>query len=132
MTIAQSASSGDTTLCTISPGDYCSNSMDELTAIPIIAQGAGAIPSILVWSIGLIFLVLLLFGAVAWLRRHFSPTRQSSPVGFSLSDLRSLRQKGAISDEEFERAKAKLLQELKIPIGDPGKPGKSPGGPDAT
>jgi uncharacterized membrane protein len=87
--------------------------MKELTANTIIAQSGGTTGSIVVWSIGLVFLVLLLLAVIFWLRKRLSPTREAGPSGFSLADLRSLRQKGAISDDEFERAKARILQALK-------------------
>jgi uncharacterized membrane protein len=49
-----------------------------------------------------------------WVRRHFrawmSQNSDVTGAGFTLADLRDLHRKGHMSDEEFERAKAKIVQ----------------------
>jgi hypothetical protein len=61
-------------------------------------------------SIGLILLVLLMAVLVAWLRKRMSPAAEDKPQGFTLADLRDLRQKGAMSEQEYEKAKALIVQ----------------------
>ena len=100
--------------------------MDPLASITILAQRGNPTGSILGWSIGLIVMVLVLLAAVVWMRRRLSPTRESGQTGFSLADLRALRQKGAINQEEFERAKARIVQGLKPPASTAVKAGNRP------
>ena len=62
------------------------------------------------WS--LILIVLLIIGAAAvlrlrrWLKEDDAPT---GGIGFTLSDLRQLHKQGKMTDEEFERARAKMV-----------------------
>lgn len=65
---------------------------------------------ILIWSISLICMMVVMFAIIAWLRKRMSPTQEQQTQGFTLADLRELRKQGAMSEEEFERAKAKLVQ----------------------
>jgi hypothetical protein len=78
-----------------------------------LAQDDLATSDILVWSIVLLLFVLVLFSAVAILRRKLSPNEDFHGTGFTLSDLRQMHKKGQMSDAEFERAKAALLGSLK-------------------
>ncbi|MGA2443335.1 MAG: SHOCT domain-containing protein [Tepidisphaeraceae bacterium] len=61
----------------------------------------------------LFLLIIVLAGAyvVMWLRRRFwGPDDGEVPnLGFTLGDLRELNRSGQISDEEFKRAKEKIL-----------------------
>lgn len=56
--------------------------------------------------LGIVWLGLLLVSRV---KRIMSQPAQREAAGFSLSDLRKLRDGGQISDEEFERAKEKVV-----------------------
>lgn len=79
----------------------------------ILAQSSGdAVPSVYVWSLALIVVVLLLFGAVAWARKRLSPDEDFKGEGFTLGDLRQMHKEGKLTDEEFERAKAKMVQAM--------------------
>ena len=58
-------------------------------------------------------LLALIFGGwvVVWqVRRRLTRPDESSGAGFSLSDLRRLHKSRQMSDEEFERAKAKVVE----------------------
>jgi prepilin signal peptidase PulO-like enzyme (type II secretory pathway) len=72
--------------------------------------------SLLFWAVVLIAVLLLLFAAVAWLKKWVE--RKEEPgqdlgSGFTLTDLRTMHQRGQITDAEFERAKAKTVAEAK-------------------
>ena len=79
--------------------------------VPVIAQQGGQnILPVLGWSLVLICLLVGGFFAISklrqWLRDDDAPV---SPIGFTLSDLRQLHKQGQMTDEEFERAKAKIV-----------------------
>jgi hypothetical protein len=63
----------------------------------------------------LVLLVTILAGAagVAALRRWAHRGDEGSPIGFTLSDLRQLHKSGQLSAEEYERAKAVVLEAAK-------------------
>ncbi|MHC4416233.1 MAG: SHOCT domain-containing protein [Planctomycetota bacterium] len=73
------------------------------------ARSFDALLEILPWLAALV--VLLGVGAVAIyvLRRFLSRSDQPSPDGFTLQQLRDLHASGALSDEEFERARASII-----------------------
>lgn len=50
-----------------------------------------------------------LMGIVLWVRRRLRENDPASEHSFSLSDLRRLRDSGQISEDEFIRAKAKMV-----------------------
>jgi hypothetical protein len=79
--------------------------------LPALAQAGSG--SALVWTIVLIFALVLMFGAVAayrkWMRTDDTPTGP----GFTLSDLRKLHKEGKMTAEEFEKAKAVLIGSAK-------------------
>ena len=69
-------------------------------------------------SIVLASLVLLALVFAGWLtvwqvRRRLTQPDESSGAGFTLSDLRRLHKSGQMSDEEFERAKSKVVDAAK-------------------
>src|SRR3954471_15561121 len=71
-----------------------------------------AIQRVVIWSIGLIIVLLVMIGLIVWLRKRMAPKQELGPAGFTLADLRELRRKGAMTEEEFERAKAKIVQSM--------------------
>jgi hypothetical protein len=68
---------------------------------------------ILWWAVGIIILMIVIAAPVIlWMRRRLAPGEESRGPGFTLADLREMHKKGQMSDEEFERAKSKLLAAL--------------------
>jgi hypothetical protein len=68
---------------------------------------------IIVASLVVIGLIIVAFVVVAQVRRRLRADDDSSGsggLGFTLSDLRQLHKSGKMSSEEFERAKAKILE----------------------
>ena len=77
-----------------------------------LAQADNASSSVYLWAIVLLFVVVLLFGAVAWARKRLSPNEDFHGEGFTLSDLRQMHKEGKLSDDEFNRAKAKMVEAM--------------------
>src|SRR4051812_1814242 len=71
---------------------------------------------IIIASLFVIGLIIAAFVLIAYVRRRIREEDNSSSSGgpgFTLSDLRRLHKSGQMSDEEFERAKVKILEAAK-------------------
>src|SRR5437879_760552 len=87
------------------------------------------------WSLVLIILLIAGAAGVMWLRRWMK--EDDLPVGgigFTLSDLRQLHNQGKMTDAEYERARAKMLEagraaaaKLPHPLSRPAGPAGSAG-----
>jgi hypothetical protein len=83
---------------------------------------AGNVLSILFWVV--VTIAALIGGYVVvmrlreWLR---GPDVTSAPIGFTLSDLRKLHASGQMTDEEFEKARAKAVEAAKKMMERPAK-----------
>ncbi|MAC76381.1 MAG: hypothetical protein CMJ22_12545 [Phycisphaerae bacterium] len=77
-------------------------------------QGADRLfADILPW-LGILVVIILLGGGLAlFLRRRFATIREGVTPGFTLADLRRMRDSGEISEEEFTTAKSRMLQSMK-------------------
>jgi hypothetical protein len=66
---------------------------------------------VLPWLILLLGLVIAGGFVIFWVRRSLgaSASTSSADTGFTLHELRELLQKGEISNEEFERARAAII-----------------------
>jgi hypothetical protein len=81
-------------------------------------------------------LSLVVLVVALWLARTYlfgwmkgSAGEQAPAQGFTLSDLRQLHKSGAMTDEEFERAKAKIVQTVQAAAAQPPvKPENTGGG----
>ncbi len=78
-----------------------------------LAQADPSVGPPLFWSLVLIIILLVLFGAVALYRRWMNADDTSAGEGFTLSDLRRLHKAGQMTDEEFEKAKKILIGSVK-------------------
>ena len=67
---------------------------------------------ILPW-LGLLVLLILVGGAVAVLLRRRMAIDTGPTIGFTLGDLRAMRDKGEISEEEFEQAREKMVRAVR-------------------
>jgi len=76
----------------------------------VAQQGSGSMLPVFGWSFVLICLLLAGFFAISRLRQWLKEDDTPAPgIGFTLSDLRQLHKQGQMTDEEFERAKAKII-----------------------
>ena len=66
--------------------------------------------SIIIWSLLLIGLIVAGWLTVWQVRRRLQRDDTLGNAGFTLSDLRQLHKSGQMTDEEFERAKAKVVE----------------------
>ncbi len=81
-------------------------------ALPVtyLAQPAGVFG----WSLVVIVLVVVGFMAIAWLRKWMKDDDvPSGGIGFGLSELRQMHARGALTDEEYERARGKMTASAK-------------------
>jgi hypothetical protein len=69
--------------------------------------------SVIVWSLALIGVVVVGLVVVSKVKKRLQEPDQPVSVGFTLSDLRQLHKSGQMSDEEYERAKAKVVDAAK-------------------
>lgn len=75
-----------------------------------LAQGSG-VPSAIGWSLVVIVFVIGGFYAITWVRRWMKEDDIGAiGIGFTLGDLRDLHRRGEMTDEEYEKAKAKIVQ----------------------
>lgn len=65
--------------------------------------------SIILWSLLLIGLIVTGWVTVLQIKRRLQRPDVTAGAGFTLSDLRQLHKSGQMSDEEFERAKARVV-----------------------
>jgi hypothetical protein len=72
-----------------------------------------------------IFLIIILIPVLWSVRKYFrewmDQTETKSGPAFTLGDLRDLHRQGAMTDAEFERAKALLIGQAKAAADDAGK-----------
>ena len=66
--------------------------------------------SVLKLSLALVALVIVGWVTVLQVRRRLTQPDETSGTGFTLSDLRQLHKSGQMSDAEFERAKARVVE----------------------
>lgn len=82
-------------------------------ACQLLAQSTGDNSfAIIFMSIVLLIVVVAMFVGVAWARKRLSPNEDFHGEGFTLADLRQMHKEGKLSDEEFERARAKMVEAL--------------------
>ena len=71
-----------------------------------------------IWLAILMVVVLIGGSGIMWLRHRMTKKdaeTSSGDTGFSLSDLRAMRDRGEITPEEFEVTRAKLIAKVKGP-----------------
>ncbi len=82
-----------------------------LAVIPLDSNGTHAV---LLWSFALIGLILLAFAGYTLFKKWMSQGEETTrAVGFTLSDLRALRDQGKMSAEEYELARTKMVAAAK-------------------
>lgn len=81
-----------------------------LTAAPAVASlGPSSMHRVFLISLLLLGLVLAAYVLISLVRRKLLDEQPEAPAGFTLPDLRQLHKEGKISDEEFERAKSRII-----------------------
>lgn len=75
---------------------------------PLLAATSSA--TIIASSLVLIGLIVAGWVTVWQVRRRLTRPDDAGGSGFTLSDLRRLRDQGQMTDQEFERAKAKVVE----------------------
>jgi hypothetical protein len=67
---------------------------------------------IFIWSFILIGAIIVAFVVVMLVRRQYFQAENFPKEGFTIADLRALRQSGQMSAEEYEKARAALIGKL--------------------
>jgi hypothetical protein len=75
-----------------------------------LAQSDTSVGEVIVWSIGLLIVLVAAMAGAARLRRRIKQDDAPTPaLGFTLSDLRQMHRAGQLTDDEFNRAKEKIV-----------------------
>ena len=84
---------------------------DPAPLLPLLAQNAAVAGRVVFWCGVLLLLAGVMVLVAFWLRRRIMSEDDSEPLpmGFSLSDLKTLHAKGELTDEEFEHAKRRMV-----------------------
>lgn len=82
-----------------------------LNSVPVMApvMGKTLLADVLPWA-GLLAIITLVGGGIAVFVRRNIFVGSEPTVGFTLEDLREMRAKGEITDEEFELSRARMTQ----------------------
>ena len=83
---------------------------------PPLTLGAGSVGLVMLW-LGVLLVVVLVGGfALLFLRRWLLDTGDGrGDTGWDLRSLRAMRDQGEISDDEYERARATIVEALSKP-----------------
>jgi hypothetical protein len=83
-------------------------------AVPLLLADAGDAVQVVVRSLILILIVIVGLWGVLRLRRWLKEDDvEPGGIGFTLGDLRAMHKRGEITDAEFERARAQMLEGAK-------------------
>jgi hypothetical protein len=74
-----------------------------------VAPDPKEIRSVYIWGAILIGLMLVAFFVYSYFKRWMNDTGTSDNEGFTLSDLRKLRDQGKMSAEEYEQTRSKIV-----------------------
>ena len=82
----------------------------HFSALFIVAQGSEYGP-LFFWLMLVLVVVAATFWVVSWIRKRWLADDDSAgPIGFTLSDLRQMHKAGQLSTEEYEKARANMLE----------------------
>ena len=81
----------------------------SLSRLVNLAEAPSVAP-VIRWSLVAIALCIVAVYFLLRLRRWLKEDPQGNPIGFTLGDLRALHRRGEMTDAEFEKAKAKIVQ----------------------
>ena len=84
----------------------------NLLFLPATTPGGGQLSDIFLPLFLLLLAVIIGATLVHFLRRAVRRTEDQPDEGFTLHDLRTMHKSGALSDEEFQRAKTRLLEQV--------------------
>jgi hypothetical protein len=80
------------------------------TMAGVLAQSRTSPGEVIAWSVGILILLVVAMAAAARLKRRIKQEDAPAPaLGFTLSDLRQMHRAGQLTDEEFNRAKEKIV-----------------------
>ncbi len=80
-----------------------------MTVTAAQSAGVGNAMQIAVWAVVLILLAIVGFWAAMWIRKRALGEAETSDEGLTLGALRTMHNRGELSDEEFEAARAAIV-----------------------
>ena len=90
---------------------------------PVLAQASSYSVVQMVIALGVVVIIAgVLLAGLSVVRRRMREGATFAARDFSLGDLRTLHREGKLSDEEFERAKAKLVSGVQSTLAKERKP----------
>jgi hypothetical protein len=93
---------------------------------PLNLAQAGSVGSVIGWCLVLVTLVFAGFFTLVRLRRWMKEDPAPLGIGFTLDDLRAMHKRGEMTDEQFEKARQKMVKATQAAaekIKPPGPPG---------
>jgi len=103
----------------------------RMNAFAILAQldtpGGGPLDweKILFWGFVMMGVAIAGFGAIMIFRRKFMAAADADHVpGFSLAELREMRDRGEMTPEEYEQTRARVIAKVKAKMNEP-RPSKT-------
>jgi hypothetical protein len=71
--------------------------------------------TVIFWCVTIILVTLAGFGLIAYIKRYMMARAAQGKydTGFSLSDLRAMRDRGEITPEEYEQTRARVIAKVK-------------------
>ena len=74
------------------------------------------IGQIVPWAIVLIVLLVIAFFGLTWLSRRLGPDDSPTEnIGFTLQDLRAMRDRGELTEQEFLKARSHMIEQVDPP-----------------
>jgi hypothetical protein len=93
--------------------------------LPPIANSGNVLGDVAPW-LGIMVILIIVGGVIAMnVRRKMNGGDDSSGIGFTLSDLRAMHERGELTLEEFQRARDKMLGSVR------GRESSSPAGSES-
>jgi len=75
--------------------------------------------AIFIWSLVLILFLIGMFLLVSRIKQWLKAPETTVGTGFTLSDLRQFHKSGQMTDEEFEKAKSRIIEAARKSVAKP-------------
>ncbi len=82
-----------------------------MTVTAAQSAGVGNAMQIAVWAVALMLIAIVGFWAVLWIRKRILSDAETSREGLTLGALRTMHNRGELTDDEFEAARAAIVSQ---------------------
>jgi hypothetical protein len=83
-----------------------------LSCIASVAADQAAVGEGLLWMMVVLFLTVLVVAVLGYFRKRFRAPKEAGGSGFTLEELRRLRDFGSVTESEYEALKRNAIKEL--------------------